>query len=368
MEWNWQRPDWPEFSYHPEALAPLETTFLSESGKIAGAFAHLDDKDRDTLRIELLSDEALGTSRIEGEVLDRESVQFSLRADFGIPSDRQHPVGPKERGITELLVEAYRTFADPLTDQSLRLWHKKLMCGQLEDHSLGRYRTGNEPMQIVSGDPFDPEIHFEAPPSPTVAGEMKRYLDWFNTTVPTKSRIPLPSLARAAIAHLHFETIHPFSDGNGRIGRAIAEKALSQAMNRPLLLALSHTIEKDRKQYYQALASTRFTNDITAWVTWFGEAVIRSVEDSRGRVEFVIQKTQFFDRYRGSLNERQEKVLRRIFREGPRGFKGGLSAGKYERIAKTSPATARRDLGRLVTLGALTRTGKKKGTRYHVIL
>lgn len=368
MQWNWQLPDWPKFSYDAEAMAAMETVFLRESGRITGALSHLDESDRDTLRIELLSDEALKTSRIEGEILDRESVQSSLRKNFGLKVDRQRGVGPKEKGIADLLAETWRRFAEPLTDRALHEWHRMLMQGQLEAQSLGCYRSGEEPMQIVSGDPFDPEIHFEAPPSIQVAGEMTGFLEWFNRTAPAKKRIPLPALTRSALAHLHFETIHPFSDGNGRIGRAIAEKALFQADGQPIFLALSDAIESERKQYYEALAATRFTNEITAWLTWFGGAVLKSLENSIHRVDFLIQKTHFFDRFGSHLNPRQEKVLRRMFREGPAGFQGGLSAGNVVSITRTSPATARRDLGALVAMGALRKTGERKGTRYFLNL
>jgi Fic family protein len=368
MEWSWQRADWPEFTWDTPALRARENAFLREAGEAGGAFAHLDAGARDALRIDLLSDEALKTSRIEGEILDRESVQSSLRKNFGLAVDRQRAVGPKERGIAELLVDTYRDFAAPLTMEMLHRWHGKLMQGQLEDGALGCYRSGDEPMQIVSGDPFDPEVHFEAPPTGMVAGEMERFLKWFNGSAPTDEAVPVPALTRSAIAHLHFETIHPFSDGNGRIGRAIAEKVLSQAVGRPILVALSQAIELERESYYDALAATRFSNEITGWVSWFGGTVLKAVEDARGRIEFLIRKTHFFDQHSGGLNARQEKVLRRLFAEGPRGFEGGLSAGNYVRIAKTSPATARRDLGDLVRMGVLSRTGERKGTRYWLVL
>jgi Fic family protein len=368
MEWSWQRADWPEFTWDAPAMRAMENAFLHEAGEAGGAFAHLDLETRDALRIELLSDEALQTSRIEGEVLDRESVQSSLRKNFGIAVERERAVGPKERGIAELTVDAYRDFASPLSGETLHRWHGKLMQGQLAEGSLGCYRSGEEPMQIVSADSFDPEVQFEAPPATMVASEMERFFEWFNASAPTEERVPFPALTRSAIAHLYFETIHPFSDGNGRIGRAIAEKALSQAVGRPILVALSQAIEAERKQYYGALAETRFTNEVTGWVRWFGGGVLTAVADVRGRVEFLIQKAHFFDRHGGALNARQEKVLRRMFAEGRNGFEGGLSAGKYVKIARTSPATARRDLGKLVGKGALSKTGERKGTRYRLVL
>ncbi|MCB1230614.1 MAG: Fic family protein [Verrucomicrobiae bacterium] len=368
MRWNWQLPDWPDFTYDAEALRSLEAAFLRDSGRISGTFSHLDSLEQDGIRIELLTDEGMQTSRIEGEILDRQSVQASLQQGFGLKVDRQRGIGPRERGIADLLVDNWQRFANPLDDKMLCGWHRKLMLAQLEDTSLGSYRTGDEPMQIVTGDPFDPEVHFEAPPSSTVAGEMSAFLNWFNETTPNEKNIPISALTRSALTHLRFQSIHPFVDGNGRIGRAISEKALFQATGRPLLVALSETIEAERKQYYEALAATRFTNETTEWIVWFGGMVLKSIHTSLQRIEFVIQKTRFFDRFGDRFNPRQAKALRRMFREGPSGFEGGLSAGNYLTITKTSAATARRDLGELVRMGALAKTGQRKGTRYFLML
>ncbi len=364
MKWNWQLPKWPELTCDATAMASLESAFLQVSGRAAGASAHFSGDDRESFRIELLTDEAMQSSRIEGEMLDRASVQSSLRKNFGLKQDRHHTAGVKEQGIADLVTASWNSHAEPLVDEMLCRWHGLLMQTQLSDRSVGCYRSDSEPMQIVSGDLFDPEVHFEAPPSAQVAAEMADFVTWFNATAPTTKAVPMAALTRSALAHLRFETIHPFADGNGRIGRAIAEKALSQAHGQPLLVALSQTIEEQRKAYYEALAATRYTLDVTEWVTWFGEIVLASVESTLRRIEFVIQKTHFFAKFGARLNERQAKMLRRMFREGPTGFAGGLSAGNYLSISKTSAATARRDLGDLVEMGALTRTGERKGTRY----
>jgi Fic family protein len=368
MDWSWQLPDWPEFKYDPEDTSALEAVFLRECGRVVGAFTHLDPAAQEALKVDLLSDEAIKSSRIEGEILDRESVQSSIRRNLGLQVDRLRAVKPAEQGIADLLVDVYRTYEAPLSHEVLHRWHRMLMAGQLEGGALGNYRRGDDPMQIVTGDPFDPEVHFEAPPSSEVPREMERFVDWFNTGAGGGARVPLPALARGAIAHLYFETIHPFADGNGRIGRALAEKVLSQAAGQPILASLSQTIEANRKQYYAALAETRFTNEITGWVRYFAETVLLAIQDSLERVEFLIAKVRFFDRHETHLNVRQEKVLLRIFREGKAGFQGGLSAGNYLSITKTSPATARRDLAALVKMGALTRTGERKGTRYSLRL
>ena len=199
----------------------------------AGTIKHLGDEDREQLTIEAISTEALTTSEIEGEILDRPSVQSSIRRQLGLATDHRR-VKPAEQGIAGMMVSLYRSFADPLSDDMLFGWHKMLTNGRRDLKNIGRYRTDAEPMQVVSGSLHAPRVHFEAPPSSKVPKEMERFVKWFNRTAPNGSD-PLPALTRAGIAHLYFESIHPFEDGNGRLGRAIAEKALAQSVGHPTL-------------------------------------------------------------------------------------------------------------------------------------
>jgi Fic family protein len=222
-------------------------------------------------------------------------------------------------------------------------------------------------MQVVSGRIYKPKVHFEAPPSKAVPREMKRFIAWFNRTGPGGSH-PLPALTRAGAAHIYFESIHPFEDGNGRIGRAISEKVLAQGLGRPSLTALAATILIKRKSYYDALEAANKRNQITDWLAWFAATGLEAQRRTLAQVEFLIDKTKLLDRLRGHLNPRQERALVRMLREGPDGFQGGLSAGKYAGIAKTSAATATRDLADLVDHGALRRTGERKHARYHLTI
>ncbi len=362
MRWNWQYPDWPNFTYDAAALAPLEERFRQSSGEVIGAVRHFTDDDRSQLRIELLSDEAVKTSEIEGEFLDRASVQSSLRRQFGLDADTR-PVKPQERGIAEMMADVYTNWAAPLADEELFRWHAMLMSGNRYIETIGAYRRHADAMQIVSGAIDRPTIHFEAPPSARVPDEMARFVAWFNRTGPGGAA-PLPPLTRAAIGHLHFESIHPFEDGNGRLGRALAEKSLAQNIGQPSLISLAFTIERHRKAYYAELERHQRRLDIGEWIGWFSDIVLEAQQATLERIAFFIAKARFYDRFRGRFNERQEKVVARLFREGPAGFKGGLSAENYISITGTSRATATRDLQQLVEMGALTRTGERRHTRY----
>ncbi|MEM7531381.1 MAG: Fic family protein [Chloroflexota bacterium] len=361
MRWNWQQPDWPTFRYDSAVLQPFESQLLHRSGILLGTLHHLDAKDKQTLTIDLISNEAIKTSEIEGEYLNRASVQSSIRQQFGLNTDTRG-ISPAEQGIAEMMTNLYHTFAEPLTHERLYRWHSMLMNQRLGVQDIGLYRSHPEPMRVISRRGDRVIVHFEAPPSAQVQNEMDRFLSWFNQPNPE------PALIRAGIAHLYFACVHPFEDGNGRIGRAIAEKALAQSLGQPTLLALAHTIESEKNAYYEALAQANQQLDITEWLVYFAHTILAAQQYTQQQVEFLIAKTKLYDRLRGQLNPRQEKLLARMFREGVDGFRGGLSATNYIRITKTSRATATRDLQDLVSKGALYREGERKHTRYYLNL
>ncbi|CAG1010691.1 hypothetical protein PHYC_03903 [Phycisphaerales bacterium] len=332
-------------------------------GIFLGTVRHLAESDREQVVVEAMGSEAVTTSEIEGEILDRESVQSSIRQQLGLASDRRR-VKPAERGIGEMMVDLYRGYGRPLDEGTLCSWHAMVCRGRTDLREVGRYRTHAEAMRVVSGRIDKPTVHFEAPPSDRVGLEMARFVEWFNRRGPGGAE-PLGALTRAGVAHLYFESIHPFEDGNGRIGRAISEKALAQSLGQPALTALAATILTNRREYYDALEAANKQNEITEWLAWFAGVGLEAQERTLAQVEFVIEKTKLLDRAGAWANARQRAVLLRVMREGPEGFTGGLSAKKYVTIAKTSSATATRDLGELVERGILRREGEKKGARYY---
>jgi Fic family protein len=364
MTWNWQKSDWPNFRWDRARLEAAEKQFLIGGGVFVGTVRHLGKEELDQLTVEAMSTEAVTTSEIEGEILDRASVQSSLRKQLGIGTGERR-VRPAERGIAEMMVDLYRSFAEPLSEEMLSRWHRMVMSGSRNARDVGRFRAGAEPMQVISGSVHEPSVHFEAPPSSRVSPEMKRFIAWFAQTAWGGEKA-LPALTRAGIAHLYFESIHPFEDGNGRIGRAIAEKALAQSLGQPTLTALAATILARRKSYYEALEAANKENEITRWLMWFAGVAIEAQRRTIALVEFLIDKTKLLDRLKGQLNARQEKAVLRMFREGPEGFKGGLSAGKYSTITAASPATTTRDLADLVEKDALVREGERRYARYHL--
>lgn len=366
IKWNWQQKDWPKFSYQSEELRNFEAKFLYASGEAFGVYQHLNKSGKEALKIDIIRDEALKTSEIEGEILNRDSLQSSIKRNFGI-TNVQIPkkIPPAEEGIADMMTDLYRNFADKLYHQTLFNWHKMLMSGRRDVHEIGKYRTDPEAMQIVSGKLHDPKVHFEALPSKKVKKEMDRFIQWFNDSAPA-GKNPLPALTRAGITHLYFVSIHPFEDGNGRIARALVVKALSQALSRPLLTSLSTIIQANKKKYYQTLEASNQRNEITKWLIYFADTFLQSQNYTKKLIEFLVAKGKLYARLRDQLNPRQEKVLARMFKEGINGFKGGLSAENYLTLTKTSRATATRDLQDLVDKKVLIKAGELKSTRYRL--
>ena len=195
--WNWTHADWPNFRYDSDALAPLERRFLLSSGEIFGAVRHVNQEEQERIRIELLCEEALRTSAIEGELLDRASVQSSLRRHFGLSAEGT-PSKPREQGIAEMMVDVYSTFAEPLSHLTLHRWHGMLMAHDRQLQVVGAYRKHDDAMQIVSGRVDRPTVHFEAPPSLRVQDEMNAFVAWFNRTAP-EGRTPLSAPGQKAL-------------------------------------------------------------------------------------------------------------------------------------------------------------------------
>ena len=367
--YNWQQTDWPHFTYSLSGLEDKLFEFTEKIGRISGIVEALPaDIQQETL-INMMLEEAVKTSEIEGEYLSRQDVLSSIRKNLGLHVSPSVISDPKAEGVGELMIDVRKSFKEPLTRQMLFRWHRMLF-GDSDKIMVGKWRTHDEPMLVISGAMGKEKVHFEAPPSSQVPAEMDRFIDWFNETKPAGEKQLQKAPIRSAIAHLYFETIHPFEDGNGRIGRAIAEKALSQGIGRPVLLSLSEAMESNKKAYYEALKAGQRSNEITKWIHYFIDTILLAQRKAGKQIDFTLRKVKFFDRHEDRLSERQKKVINRMLDEGPDGFEGGMNARKYKGLTRVSKATATRDIQQLVDMGAFVRHGKAGGrsTSYRVNL
>ena len=368
MKWIWQQPDWPDFRYDNRALNDRELEFRLNSERLAGSFDALPMASQEDATIDLMLSEAIKTSAIEGEDLDRESVRSSLLSL--ITSDTLPDNTDQEAaGAASLLVDVRKNWQTSLTHDLLGKWQSMAVPEQRYTSILrGAYRNDPSPMQIVSG-PFGREkVHYEAPPAIQVPDEMARLIDWYNQTSPLSEDKTIYGISRAGIAHLWFEVIHPFDDGNGRVGRAIADHALSQFLGYPTTACLATAIEGDKKTYYLQLEkASRGSLDVNVWLDYFADTIIKAQEIAREEVDFVLAKTRFYEAYGDQLNDRQARMVSRVFAEGRKGFEGGITTRKYEAIIKCPNRTASRDLSDLVAKGIIIPLqGGGRTTRYEL--
>jgi Fic family protein len=365
-KWVWEDANWPRFTWDAGALSPALAAARRAQGEVAGMARLLDSHADLQAQLEVLTREGTATSAIEGETFDPNSLRSSLARRLGLPTAGLPPAPRSLEGLVEVLLDATRNFNEPLRLEKLNSWQAALFpTGRsgLHEIRVGELR-GEAPMQIVSGPIGRERVHFEAPPHERLAKEMKTFLAWFNATPGD-----VDGLLRAGLAHAWFEVIHPYEDGNGRVGRALLDRALAQDENRATrLYSMSARFESVRDEYYGALgAFSTGTMDATTWLQWFLVQVKAAAESAEHTVERVVGKAKFWVRHaQVPLNERQKKALNVLLDAGPDGFVGGMTNKKYASLTRTSPATAQRDLAELVEKECLVQVGAGRSVRYEL--
>jgi len=368
--WIWNAPTWPELTYQAEQLAqPLKRARI-ESGRLFGKAEAIGASDLALVENEVWSREAVATAAIEGEALNLASVRCSVARRLGIAADFMVAVPRNIEGLLDVMESAAADWDADLTRERLCRWQASLFPAEgtaLRQVGTGRYRTYQDPMQIVSGPLGKERVHYVAPPSAAVPAEMHAFLDWFNRS----RKGPEDGLLRAGVAHVWFESVHPFEDGNGRVGRAVVDLALAQDVQRATRLhGVSAEMRRRQAQYYDALnKAQRGTGDITEWLDWFLSIYAEACRATSKLVDEALARARFWSDHKAvALNERQRKVVNKILEAGPGRFEGGLTLRKYVSIVGTSRATAFRDIEDLVENGLLVAAGTGRGTRYDLAL
>jgi len=332
--------------------------------------------DADYLNIavtELMTRETVSTSAIEGVTLDADEVRSSImrRLGLGASEDQTDRLSPAARGVIDILADSTQN-VQPLTLERLFAWHQAMFPSGRSGLSLilvGMLR-GEAPMQVLSGTIGRERVHYEAPPRDKLEAEMEQFLRWFNT--PSK----LDNTLRASIAHLWFETLHPFEDGNGRLGRAVFDLALAQgaafhSQQTSRLWAVSPILLKRRKEYYARLELAQKGDlDITNWLQWSVAGIEQACDEARVCIERVVAVAQFWTRHREApINPRQRRLLE-IALASNDAADAWLTAKRAARLTKVERVTASRDLARLEELGVIEKDPNVGGrsTRYRVRL
>ena len=350
----WQQSDWPHWRYDAQRLAALLAQVHHAQGHLLGRMRDLGLRLRDQATLQVLTEDVLKTSEIEGERLNPDTVRSSIARRLGVDIGALAPADRHVDGVVDMVLDATGHFNQPLTAKRLFGWHAALFptgySGLVRTRTGGWRDDASGPMQVVSGPVGRQKVHYEAPPAPLLDAEMSDFLRWFNV------RQEPDQVVKAGLAHLWFVTIHPFDDGNGRIARAVGDMALARAeQSAQRFYSLSAQIQRERKGYYDMLERTqKGTLDVTDWLEWFLGCLLRALQGAEVMLSAVLTKARFWQHWTGTpLNERQVKLINRLLD----GFDGKLTSSKWAAIAKCSPDTALRDITNLIARGVLMKSG-----------
>lgn len=347
----WQYPEWPSFTWNDSRLIALLSEVRNLEGKIQGMMDGLGFNVQSMTALNVMTEDVLRSNEIEGVILNSDKVRSSIARHLGIDTAGLPQPDHYTEGVVQIMMDAVTNCNKPLTPERLFNWHAALFpTGRsgMYPITVGAYRTGGEPMQIVSGAMGKEKVHYEAPPSDVVPDMMTDFLTWINSD----NTVTDPVL-KAAVAHLWFVAIHPFDDGNGRLTRTITDMQLAKADGFPLrFYSMSAEILREKKAYYEILEhTTSNSTDITEWLEWFLNTMKSSILRAKETVKRVVCKSSFWQRHREiPMNERQVRVVNMLWD----GFTGKLTSSKWAKITKTSQATALRDITDLIEKGILT--------------
>ncbi len=399
MMYTWEQQDWPAFTWSKQSLAATLNQAHTAHGRLLGNMEALGFLQRGEANLRALTEDVIRSSAIEDESLDLHQVRSSIARRLGMDVAGLVPSSHHVDGVVQMMLDATVDFDEPLTKARLFAWHAALFptgrsgmhklimgdwCGtpatstegakhpcsakqgalKTDANSLGTsfledWRDDHDgPIQVISGPHARLRVHYEAPPAACVPSEMQKFLTWFENSS------ELDPFVKAGLAHLWFVTIHPFEDGNGRIARAIADMSLARAADSSKrFYSMSAQILLERKQYYGQLESTQKSDvDVTQWLSWFLDCLVRSIGSARMTLKSVLQKAQFWQHFsQAQFNKRQVAILNRLLD----GFDGNMTTSKWAKIAKCSQDTAHRDILALIEQGVMKKdTAGGRSTSY----
>lgn len=363
MTWIHDRPEWPDFTWDDATVGALLADVRHKQGRHLGKLEALGFDLRTEAQVSVLTDEVVRSSAIEGEDLDPAQVRSSLARQLGLDAAGLPVPGRSVEGVVAMMLDATRNFDRPLTAERLFRWHAALFptgYSGLNRITVGAWRTDEGgPMEVVSGPRGRERVHFQAPAATRLEVEMTRFLEWFAAPA-------IDPVLKAGVAHFWFVTVHPFDDGNGRIGRAIAELALAQADGtQERYYGMSSAIEAQREQYYRRLeAAQRGGLDISIWLTWFLACLDRSIQEAGNQLASVLSRARLWQRIsQRPVNDRQRAIINLLLGD----FRGHLTTSKYAKLAKCSTDSALRDIRDLLARGVVVRNpGGGRSTSYRL--
>lgn len=346
----WQDPSWPRFTWDDAQLITILSEVRNHQGKLQGMLSGLGFEVQNGAALGVMTEDVLRSYEIEGVMLNPDRVRSSVARHLGLETAGLPEPDHYTDGVVQVMMDAVGNYDLPVNHERLSNWHAAMFpTGRsgIYPITVGAYRLGKEPMQIVSGAMGKEKVHYEAPPSDFVPGLMEEFLSWVNA-----EQRDLDPILKAAIAHLWFVVIHPFDDGNGRLSRTLTDMLLARSDGFPWrFYSMSAEILRRKKSYYEILErTTTGTTDITVWLEWFLQTMGSALSCAEETIGRILRKSKFWQCHREvPMNERQIKVVNRLWD----GFEGKLTSSKWARMTKTSQATALRDITDLINKGVL---------------
>ena len=353
--------EWPNFTYSNDKILPLLSQVRLKQGMLLGRMKDIGFEIQNNTVLDTITSDIINNSEIEGEVLNKEEVRNSVASKLGIELDKKAHVGYYVDGVVDMMLDATQNYLEPLDEERLFAWHAALFPnGYSGKDKINVAMWRLDGMSVKSGTLGTEKVHFVAPAPELVPNEMRKFIEWFNTN-------EVDSILKVAIAHLWFESIHPFHDGNGRVGRALSDMLLARSdMNKQRFYSMTSAILKKKKRYYKILESSSSNGmDITNWIVWFIETLILALDDSEAKLEEIFKKVRFWDKHKDTkLNKRQKEMINKIFD----GHEGLIRTDKWSKILDCPTRTASRDIADLVNKGILQHNGQGgRSTAYDLV-
>ena len=360
----WQNSEFPNFTYDKDIIMPLLSSVRLKQGILLGKMQAIGFENSQKAKLNVLTEDVIKSSEIEGLKLNIEQVRSSIAKRLGLDVGGDIYVERDVQGIVDMMLDATINYDKPINEDRLFGWQAAMFpSGRsgLYRIKVGEYRDDkNGKMQVVSGALGHEKVHYEAPSADIVQQEMNKLIDYINNNNDTDLVI------KAGIVHLWFVIIHPFEDGNGRIARALTDMMLARSENTSdRFYSMSSQIKKVRKSYYEILQITQSQSlNITAWLKWFLENLILAIDNSEELLNDVLKRVEFWEKNKSQvLNDRQIKVITKLLDN----FDGKLTSKKYAKMCNCSHDTANRDLIDLVNKNILQKQGEARATHYTLV-
>ena len=371
IKWIWEDERYGSFPYNLDRVEDALRDITYTKGQLDVLLSFLDQDTIDTIEVNNIIKEIMDSSKIEGEYLRRESVRASVAKVVQAKSDVKHSDATRQTdALVELLIDS-RLNQNTLTVERLHGWHNALFAhgrGEgVKSIEIAKFRTYDN-MRVKEG-PIGSEVtKYQAAPQKMLQQQIDALLDYIGTSTQNP-------YVKSAIAHLWFVSIHPYDDGNGRISRAIADYVLStDSKEMYKAYSISSVIVVQRDAYYEMLDHTTNLHknrdfNFTHWINWHTQTLQKAMEKSIENIQFIIEKTKFWDKHRmDGLNQRQIEVIEHFIT--PENYVKPITTKIYMEMTQTPKTTAIRDIKSLVKLGCIENIKALEGrnTAYKLIL